>query len=205
MLHEMLWSVNFQLAQSCLTHLFVEALGNGTLAPDLFRGFIAQDAFFLRTFLKAYALALARSDDTETATVFCELIGGVQEELKLHRAYAAELGIDLSSVAPNPACRAYTDFLLRTAWHTSLGVTVAAMTPCMRLYSFLGAELVPKIGPAHPYREWIEAYSGQEFARLAGRLEAQLDRVGADTREVRDTYRYALQCELEFFSDAFHS
>jgi thiaminase/transcriptional activator TenA len=137
--------------------------------------------------------------------VFCELIGGVQEELKLHRAYAAELRIDLGSVVPNPACRAYTDFLLRTAWHTSLGVTAAAMTPCMRLYSFLGVELVPKIGPAHPYREWIEAYSGQEFARLAGRLEAQLDRVGADTREVRDMYRYALQCELEFFSDAFHS
>ena len=41
MLHEMLWSANFHLAQSCLAHPFVEALGNGTLEPDLFRGFIA--------------------------------------------------------------------------------------------------------------------------------------------------------------------
>ena len=45
---------------------------------------------------------------------------------------------------PNPACRAYTDFLLRTAWHTSLAETVAAMTPCMRLYAYLGGELVGK-------------------------------------------------------------
>ena len=62
MLHEVLWTSNFDLAQSCLAHPFVVALGDGTLKPDLFRAFIAQDAFFLRAFLKAYALALARSE-----------------------------------------------------------------------------------------------------------------------------------------------
>src|SRR5713226_1985005 len=202
MLHDILWRSNLHLAQACLAHPFVQALGDGTLKADLFRAFVAQDAFFLRAFLKAYALALARSDETESITVFYELIGGVLEELKLHRTYAAELGIDLGSVVPNAACRAYTDFLLRTAWHTSLGETVAAMTPCMRLYAYLGGELVLKCSQQHPYRRWIETYSGEEFERLAGRLEALLDRVGADTREVRDSYRYALQCELDFFSGA---
>ena len=142
MLHDMLWRANLELVQSCLAHPFVQALGDGTLKTDLFRAFIAQDAFFLRAFLKAYALALARSDDTETIAAFYELIGGVLEEIKLHSAYAAELGIDLQRVVPNPACRAYTDFLLRIAWHTSLGETVAAMTPCMRLYAYIGRELI---------------------------------------------------------------
>ena len=199
MLHDVLWGANLPLAQSCLAHPFVQALGDGTLPADRFRAFIAQDAFFLRAFLKAYALALARCDDTETIGVFCELIGGVREELKLHRAYATTLGINLGSAAPNSACRAYTDFLLRTAWHTSLGETVAAMTPCMRLYAYLGRELASKWSLHHPYRWWIETYSGEEFARLAGQLEELLDRVGADTKEVRDSYRYALQCELDFF------
>jgi thiaminase/transcriptional activator TenA len=202
MLHDILWRSNLHLTQSCLAHPFVRALGDGTLPADLFRAFIAQDAFFLRAFLKAYALALARSDDSETIALFCELIGGVLEELKLHRAYAAELVIDLEIVVPNPACRSYTDFLLRTAWHTSLGETIAAMTPCMRLYAYLGGELIEKCSQQHPYRQWIEAYGGEEFGRLAGRLEALLDRVGADTREVQDRYRYALQCELDFFSSA---
>jgi thiaminase (transcriptional activator TenA) len=202
MLHNILWRSNLQLVQSCLAHPFVQALRDGTLKADLFRAFIAQDAFFLLAFLKAYSVALARSDDTETIALFCELISGVREELKLHRVYAAELRIDLESVVPNPACRAYTDFLLRIAWHTSLGETVAAMTPCMRLYAYLGSELVGKCAPQHPYRRWIEAYSGEEFGRLAGRLEELLDRVGDDTREVRDSYRYALQCELDFFSGA---
>jgi len=205
MLHDLLWKSNLDLAHSCLAHPFVQALGDGTLNADRFRTFIAQDAFFLRAFLKAYALALGRSDDTETMTVFCEFIGGVLEELKLHRVYAAELGIDLGRVFPNAACRAYTDFLLRTAWHTSLAETVAAMTPCMRLYAYLGRELAQKCGQQHPYRRWIETYGEEEFERLAGLLEALLDRVGTDTREVQDSYRYALQCELNFFSGALGS
>src|SRR5216684_4668153 len=119
MLHDALWTSNLGLARSCLMHPFVQGLGDGTLHADLFRAFIAQDAFFLRAFLKAYALSIARSDDTGTIAGFCALIGGVLEELKLHRVYAAELGIDLESAVPNRACHGYTDFLLRTAWHTS--------------------------------------------------------------------------------------
>ena len=116
MLHDALWRSNLDLARSCLAHPFVQALGDGSLSADRFRGFVAQDTFFLRAFQKAYALALARSEDAETIAVFCDLIAGVTEELKVHRAYAAELGINLESVVPNPACSAYTDFLLRTAW-----------------------------------------------------------------------------------------
>ena len=81
MLHDTLWRLNLDLAQSCLAHPFVQALGCGTLKADLFRAFIAQDAYFLRAFLKAYALALARSDETESIALFYELMGGVLEEL----------------------------------------------------------------------------------------------------------------------------
>jgi thiaminase/transcriptional activator TenA len=118
-------------------HPFVQALADGSLSADLFRGFVAQDTFFLCAFQKAYALALARSEDAEGIAVFCALIAGVAEELKIHYAYATELGIDLQSVVPNPACGAYTDFLLRTPWHASLAEIVAAMTPCMHLYAYL--------------------------------------------------------------------
>src|SRR5262245_32575766 len=135
MLHEVLWRSNFDLARSCLAHPFVQALGDGSLGADRFREFVAQDTFFLRAFQKTYALALARSEDAETSAILCDLIGGVTEELKVHRAYAIELAIDSEGVVPNSACVAYTDFLLRTAWHGSLGEIVAVMTPCMRLYA----------------------------------------------------------------------
>src|SRR5262249_48143176 len=205
MLHEVLWRSNLDLVGSCLAHPFVQALGDGSLSADLFRGFVAQDTFFLRAFQKAYALALAQSADPEMAAEFCDLIAGVTEELKVHRAYATELGIDLEGVVPSPACSAYTDFLLRTAWHASLAEIVAAMTPCMQLYAYLGRELARTCGPHHLYRRWIEAYSGEEFQRLAERLETLLDRVGADRGTIQACYRYALECELHFFTAAFTS
>src|SRR5262249_35912927 len=132
MLHDVLWRSSLDLVESCLAHPFVQALGDGSLSADLFRNFISQDTFFLRAFQKAYALALARSEDAGRAAVFCDLIAGVTKELEVHRAYATELGINLESVGPSPACSAYTDFLLRTAWHRSLAAIVAAMTPCMQ-------------------------------------------------------------------------
>ena len=202
MLHETLWQTNLDLAQACLAHPFVQALGDGSLDAGLFGRYIAQDAFFLRAFLQAYALALARSQDPDTIADFHRLLGGAVEELELHRGYAAELGLDLARVAPNSSCQAYTDFLLRTAWHASLAETVAAMTPCLRLYAYLGGALAPQSGPRHPYRRWIETYSAPEFQCLAGRMETLLDRVAADTLEVRDRYRYAMQCELDFFAEA---
>ena len=205
MLHERLWEQNRDLARASLGHPFVEALRDGTLAPAVFRGYIAQDAFFLEAFARAYALALARSRGSGPIGLFHALIGGVRDELKLHAAYAAELKIDLSRVQPNPACRAYTDFLLAAAWHRSLGEVLAAMTPCMRLYAFLGKELLLRIGgeekvKVHAYGRWITAYSGPDMQDLADHIDSLLDRFTSDTPAVREAYRYAMQCEVDFFS-----
>ena len=210
MLHERLWEQNQDLAQASLGHPLVEALRDGTLAPAAFRGYIAQDAFFLEAFARAYALALARSCGAEPIGLFHVLIGGVRDELRLHAAYAAELEIDLSRVQPNPACRAYTDFLLATAWHRSLGEVLAAMTPCMRLYAFLGQELLLRIGghgkvKVHPYGRWITAYSGPDMQDLADHIDSLLDRFSKDTPAVRQAYRYAMQCEVDFFSAALET
>ncbi|RPI09150.1 MAG: TenA family protein, partial [Acidobacteriales bacterium] len=79
MLHDVLWKTNSDLVQSCLAHPFVQTLGEGTLKTDLFRDYIAQDAFFLRAFAKVYEMARARSSDQEIITWFSELTGGVQE------------------------------------------------------------------------------------------------------------------------------
>jgi thiaminase len=44
--------------------------------------------------------------------------------------------------------------------------TLAAITPCMRLYSFLGKELQALLDPEddrHPYKKWIDSYSSESF------------------------------------------
>jgi thiaminase/transcriptional activator TenA len=199
MLHAALWDANRDLAEACGRHPFVRGLGDGTLERAAFQRYIAQDAFYLRAFWRAYALALAKVADPEHARTLHALIGGVLDELTLHHGYAARLGLDLEHVRPLPACAAYTDFLLRTGWECPPGVILAAMTPCVRLYAWIGQQLRPASPPGNPYAEWIATYSHPQFEALAGRIEGLLDALAADAPAVRAAYRYAMQCELGFF------
>jgi len=58
----------------------------------------------------------------------------VLEEIHLHEG-CRSLGCQLAFVEPEPATRRYTDFLLATAG-VVMGLTTAAMSPCMCLYAF---------------------------------------------------------------------
>ena len=136
-----LWAENADMAERILAHGFVRGLADGSLQIQRFKGYVAQDAYFLEAFARAYAFCLANSTSREDLYGFADLIAGVLEELKLHRRYAERWQVDLSCVTPVAATNAYVDFLLETARRGDLGETIAAMTPCMRLYAFLGRSL----------------------------------------------------------------
>ena len=204
MLHVELWRANQDLVRACRDHAFVRGLEEGTLPQDVFKRYVAQDAFYLEAFFRAYALAAARCEGRHAmAVIFHRLMGGVLEELELHGAAARRLQIELADVVPYPSTVAYTEFLLATAWHGGLGETVAAMTPCMRLYAYLGQDLAASRSDHHPYRDWIDAYSSDALEELTAELETVLDLCAEDGPEVREAYRYALQCEDDFFSAPF--
>ena len=98
-----LWADNSDLAAEALAHPFVCRLSDGSLAREIFASYVAQDAFFLESFARAYALALARSSDTPTLLALADLLAGVREELGLHASYAARWGIDMAGVEPASA------------------------------------------------------------------------------------------------------
>ncbi len=199
-----LWRRNRDLADACLAHPFVRGIASGELARGRFQVYVAQDAYFLEAFTRAYALALARCPDREGLAVFKDLLVGVFDELRLHRGYAERWQI---SLAPEPlaSTSAYCDFLLRTASLEPVGHTIAAMTPCMRLYAFLGQALAAKLDPETPYREWVETYASADAEALASRLEALLERYGGEPARLAGLYRRAMELELAFFQAAWEA
>jgi thiaminase/transcriptional activator TenA len=199
-----LWRQSRDLADACLEHPFVQGIASGDLSPERFRVYVAQDAYFLEAFARGYALALARCPDREGLGVLKDLLVGVFEELHLHQGYAERWGISLSP-QPLAATSAYCDFLLSTASLEASGHTVAAMTPCMRLYAFLGQQLSLKLNPESPYREWVETYSSADVEALASRLEELLDRYGGDPERLAWLYRRAMELELAFFQAAWEA
>jgi thiaminase/transcriptional activator TenA len=197
-----LWESHQDLAVATLGHPFVRGLSDGALPRQTFAGYVAQDAFFLEAFARAYALALAHSPDRHGIDAFTDLIVGVRDELRLHGEYARRWGIDLSLVDPTDATLAYTRFLHATAARGDTGLTCAAMVPCMRLYAYLGQQLSQE-HPHPTYQEWISTYADPAFEALATRLEDLLDRYG-DAR-AGEPYRTAMRLELAFFDSAWNA
>lgn len=206
-LAESLWQADADLAAACLRHPFVRGLADGSLPLPRYRDYVAQDAFFLRAFADAYRRAAAAARDAEGQALYDELRAGVEAELVLHRSMAQRHGIDLATVVPSDATLAYTEFLTATAATRPEASTAAAMLPCLRLYAFLGAALLPTLVPGSPYADWVTTYADAGFAALWQRLAARLpiaaanDRVGAD--ELAALHRRAMHLEHRFFAAAW--
>lgn len=198
-----LWQSNQDLAQACLEHPFVQGIANGTLDRAKFAYYVGQDAFFLESFARAYSIAAAKSPDWDAFNAFHRFTNGVLGELRLHEGYAAEWGINLHTIEPGTATRRYTDFLLATAWSSDVGLITVAMTPCLRLYAFLGQKLAKNGIQTHQYADWIQTYRQPEFEQLAQQLESLSNKYTTMTESVKSTYRYAMLCERDFFSAAW--
>jgi thiaminase (transcriptional activator TenA) len=210
-LSQKLWQANQDLAEASLHNPFVQGLSDGSLAKEKFVYYVGQDAFFLEAFARAYSIAAAKSPDWESFQVFHALTDGALQELNLHQGYAQQWGVDIVTVTPGDATRQYTDFLLSTAWSQSVGVTAVAMSPCLKLYAYLGQALRqstakdltdPQIAN-NPYADWITTYSSGEFDGLVQQLEALVEQHASDTALVHSTYRYAMTCERNFFQSAW--
>lgn len=205
---------------------FVISLAAGNLELEAFRHYISQDVHFLKAFAQAYELSEECADDDEDKVAISELRKSVLEELKMHNSCVQEWGSDLGKESSlNSATQKYTDFLLATASGKVEGVkgpgklgtpfektkiaayTLGAMTPCMRLYAFIGKELQALLDSdisSHPYKKWIDNYSSEGFQACALQIEDLLDKLSASlTGEELDIieklYKQTMKLETEFF------
>jgi thiaminase (transcriptional activator TenA) len=200
-LSDSLWHRNRVLAETALEHSFVQGIASGELARAKFAYYVGQDAAFLDAFCRAYALAVAKSPDQDGLIAFRELLDGAADELRLHQGYAARWDVDLHQAA-DPATAAYTNFVLAVAALEPVGHIAAAMTPCMRLYAYLGQQLTAQMKPERSLSGVGDDYSSAQFEALARRLEGLLDRYGGDHDRLAVLYHQAMELELRFFDAA---
>ena len=196
-----LWEDNYEIAITSLNTKFVQGLKTGRLPKNLFQEYLAQDYFFLLTFAKAYGLAVAKSKDKYSIRKLSELLIGVSEELILHETYAKKWDIDLSNNYIKKATKDYTDFLDDTSKRLSSIEIMFAMTPCMRLYSWIGKNLYEEEFD-NKYEEWIITYSDVSFENLANSLENLIEtsKESYDINQAKYLYKRAMELELDFFN-----
>ena len=193
---------------ACRAHPFVRGIEDGSLPPDTFARWVIQDWRYLQTYVEVLEKVAdsaptrgARARWRETAALTRD------EELDLHRSFAARFGLDAAALdaAPTwPATAAYTDFL-RTQAQTSYALGVASLVPCGVGYVSLAQDLSRGPAPADDrYAEWISTYADPAFAEAVAWMEAELDGVVGDVVDIERVYRQGAQHELAFWDQLWH-
>jgi len=89
-----------RLAEVCLHHPFVSRAADGTLDPEAFRRYVAQERVLPQRVRSGLRTRCRPQPGREDAHLALRPVEWVLRELQLHTGYAKELKIELARVQP---------------------------------------------------------------------------------------------------------
>jgi len=197
-------------------HPFVNALGDGSLPPEVFEVYIRQDARFLDQLAKSFAFAATRTDDQEEMRTFGErLLHTLAVEKSLHHQFATRFGLTVEAMMATPMAPttyAYTRHLLHIAATGSLAALLTSILPCAWIYAEVGRHFASRAGglpgPEHPYADWIKTYASAEFADVGAWLRERLNQramamAEADLQRLEEIFLTSSRYEYMFWDMAW--
>ncbi|MFW0184455.1 bifunctional hydroxymethylpyrimidine kinase/phosphomethylpyrimidine kinase [Rothia sp. CCM 9418] len=207
---EYVWELSTSIREQVNSCPFVEGLGNGSLSQDAFIYYLDQDGLYLKEYSRALGQVGIAASDTESRMFFAHgAVEAVEVESELHRRWVSRFS-DSAYVTgiPSATTEAYTDFLLARTGE-SYGVGAAAVLPCYWLYAEIGKNLYTayqEYEGKHPYGEWLEAYSSEEFqtsAQQAVKFVNKIARIVPDYELIcmKNAFLRACWLELRFFEE----
>lgn len=161
------WEAILPIYQEILKMPFIEELKNGTLPLEKFQFYMLQDAKYLENYGRALAALGSKAADNEMALDFFEFgKNALIVERALHEAYFKQFKLEPNQeITIEPVCHHYIHFLKSTVAYDPIEVATAAILPCFWIYKEVGDHIYQNQNTENnPYKNWIETYSGEEFA-----------------------------------------
>ncbi|WP_329582201.1 thiaminase II [Kitasatospora sp. NBC_01250] len=195
-----------------LEHPFLAGLTDGTLPREAFAHFVVQDSHYLRDYARALAVCAAKAPGEEEVRAFADdAIGALAAEQGMHAEFLAVFGHSAAEAAALPVLpttRAYSSYLLATAYGGSFAEAVAAVLPCYWVYAKVGEQLLARSSPDPLYARWIAVYGEESFQSVVRRVLALTDRLGeqlgeAERRRVHEHVRTTTRYEWMFWDAAW--
>ncbi len=189
---------------------FNQELMNGSLPKEKFKFYMAQDAYYLGEFGKALSTISGRLEELDQVLEFSQFASGaIVVERALHESYFVELGLP-EEVQPSPTCLLYTNFLLKTAAYGNVETAVAGVLPCFWIYKKVGDHIYAQQDkfPDNPYKNWIDTYSGEDFAESVAKAIDITDQLAEKAspsaqEEMFRAFEMASKLEWMFWDSAY--
>ena len=181
-MRDRLWADIAEIYRAICEHPFVTGLVDGSLDRDRFRYYIVQDGHYLRDYARALSVCAAKAPNRIELAMFAEHAGAaVAAEQQLHAELLTALGLDVEQAAAmpvSPDTRAYTSYLLATAYGGSYAEAVAAVLPCYWIYARVGEHLQRLSSPEPLFQRWIDMYAGPQFQAVVDAVLEVADHIG---------------------------
>ena len=182
---------------------FLRELEAGTLGAEAFGRYVREDGLYLESYARAMRRLAERLPEGPEQALFVHF---AEDGVAAERAMQAEFGGGKVG-EPGAACRRLMAHVAEAAAAEELPVALAGVLPCFAVYAEVGARLARAAGEGHPYRRWIEAYAGGDFAGDAAAAAALCDacarRQPACRAAMDAAYREGVRLERDFWADAY--
>ncbi|MFJ6212018.1 thiaminase II [Streptomyces sp. NPDC092296] len=184
---EQLWAAAEPAYAAILTHPFIAGLTDGTLPREAFRHFVVQDSHYLRDYARALSVCAAKAPTEQDVRAFADdAVGAIAAEQSMHADFMSALGSDAAAASAEPVLpttRAYSSYLLATAYGGSFAEALAAVLPCYWVYAKVGERLLEASSPDPLYARWIATYGDEAFQTVVRRVLDLTDRIGEELSE----------------------
>ncbi|WP_433895157.1 thiaminase II [Sphingobacterium mizutaii] len=207
------WEAILPIYQEILKMPFIEELKNGTLPLEKFQFYMLQDAKYLEHYGRALAALGSKAADNEMALDFFEFgKNALIVERALHEAYFKQFNLEPNQeITIEPVCHHYIHFLKSTVAYDPIEVATAAILPCFWIYKEVGDHIYQNQNTENnPYKNWIETYSGEEFAEgVKKALQYSNDMAENSTEKGRnamlEAFIAASRLEFNFWDAAYRN
>jgi len=183
---------------------FIQELKNGTLPLEKFQFYMLQDSKYLEHYGRVLAALGAKAQDNKMALDFFEFgKNALIVESALHEGYFNQFGLEAyQNINAEPVCHHYIHYLKSTVAFDSIEVATAAILPCFWIYKEVGDYIYQnQKSENNPYTNWIETYSGEEFAEAVKKAKNYADWMAENTTELQREHMleaFTVSSKLEF-------
>lgn len=208
---------------------FLTGLADGSLDPEAFAFYIAQDTHYISAYQRAMLQLASRAPSMEDMRFWAKsAVGAIAEEKVMHEALTSDERIgrfEYAGMAKAVTTHAYGGFLISQAVTAPYAAAAAAQLPCYWIFADAGRHMHELMtaaaartaesagtasaadtaaGSEHPFRTWVNAYADPGFQTLTGRAIRIVERACENASEAErdqavESFRQATRLEELFW------
>ena len=168
------------MVEAILRHQFNTELDGGTLDMRRFAYYLQQHELYLRDYIRALALTAVKAPSSEAEALLTYAREGIVAEQALHRQFFVQYDIQPSN-EQQPACFAYSRFLLSTCALDDYEQCLAALLPCFWIYHQVGLAVAQHSAPKNRYAPWIDLYTDPSYQQSVEGMIAMTEAAAENT------------------------